>query len=279
MEVKGSEAQRRHREEDKGEALRDAKGGTETSMAKREPESLAAIELLMEEGTPQGGPLSPLLSNLMLDDLDRQLQQRALRFVRYADDCNIYVRSQRAGQRVMASITRWITTKLKLKVNESKSAVARPWDRKFLGMTFTPHKEPKRRIAPKALVRFKERIRELTRRTRGIGIEQMVEHLARYLTGWRGYFGFCQTPSVLAELDSWIQRRLRSVLWKQWKRGKRRYAELRARDVGAALAAKTAGSPHGPWRLARSPALHIALPTAFFQSLGLPTLAVVRTPA
>jgi RNA-directed DNA polymerase len=225
-----------------------------------------------DEGTPQGGPLSPLLSNLMLDDLDRELQRRGLRFARYADDCNIYVRSERAGQRVMASITRFITTTLKLKVNESKSAVARPWERKFLGMTFTAHREPKRRIAPKALVRFKERIRELTRRTRGISLPQMVEQMARYLNGWRAYFGFCQTPSVLTDLDSWIRRRLRSVLWKQWKRGKRRFAELRKRNVGKDLAAQTAGSPHGPWRIARSPALSYALPNAYFQTLGLPTL-------
>jgi RNA-directed DNA polymerase len=230
-----------------------------------------------DEGTPQGGPLSPLLSNLMLDDLDQELQRRGLRFARYADDCNIYVRSQRAGQRVMESITRFITTKLKLKVNESKSAVARPWERKFLGMTFTVNREPKRRIAPKALLRFKERIRELTRRTRGISLERMIEQLSRYLNGWRGYFGFCQTPSVLTDLDSWIRRRLRSVLWKQWKRGKRRFAELRARGVGKDLAARTAGSPHGPWRLARSPALSFALPNAYFQSLGLPNLAARPT--
>lgn len=225
-----------------------------------------------DEGTPQGGPLSPLLSNLMLDDLDRELKRRGLRFARYADDCNIYVRSERAGQRVMASIARFITTTLKLKVNESKSAVARPWERKFLGMTFTWNREPKRRIAPKALLRFKERIRELTRRTRGISLPRMIEQLSRYLNGWRAYFGFCQTPSVLAELDSWIRRRLRSVVWKQWKRGKRRFAELRLRNVGKDLAAQTAGSPHGPWRLARSPALNFALSNTYFQSLGLPLL-------
>jgi RNA-directed DNA polymerase len=230
-----------------------------------------------DEGTPQGGPLSPLLSNLMLDGLDRELERRGLRFARYADDCNIYVHSQRAGQRVMASITRFITMRLKLKVNESKSAVARPWERKFLGMSFTWNREPKRRIAPKALDRFKQRIRELTRRTRGISLEQMIEGLARYLNGWRAYFGFCETPSVLADLDSWIRRRLRSVAWKQWKRGKRRFAELRARKVGEDLAARTAGSPHGPWRIARSPALSVALPTAYFQSLGLPTLAARPT--
>jgi RNA-directed DNA polymerase len=226
-----------------------------------------------EEGTPQGGPLSPLLSNLMLDGLDRELMRRGLRFVRYADDCNIYVRSRRAGERVMASISRFITGKLKLKVNQEKSAVARPWERKFLGFSFTAAREPKRRIAPKTLGRFKKRVRELTKRNRGVSLERMVAQLRRYLIGWRGYFGFCQTPSVLRGLDSWIRRRLRCFQWKQWKRGTTRFAELRRRDVGKGLAARTAGSPHGPWRLSRSPALSFALPGAYFDSLGLPRLS------
>ena len=155
----------------------------------------------------------------------------------------------------MESITRFITTKLKLKVNEQKSAVARPWERKFLGFSFTSEREPKRRIAPKAVDRFKERVRELTRRTRGVSIERMAEELARYLRGWLGYFGNCQTPSVLQGLEEWIRRRLRSAIWKQWKRGTVRFAELRKRGVGKDLAAQTAGSAHGPWRLANSPAL------------------------
>jgi RNA-directed DNA polymerase len=226
-----------------------------------------------EEGTPQGGPLSPLLSNLMLDVLDRELMRRGLRFVRYADDCNIYVRSRRAGERVMASISRFITGKLKLKVNQEKSAVARPWERKFLGFSFTAAREPKRRIAPKTLGRFKKRVRELTKRNRGVSLERMVAQLRRYLIGWRGYFGFCQTPSVLRGLDSWIRRRLRCFQWKQWTRGTTRFAELRRRDVGKGLAARTAGSPHGPWRLSRSPALSFALPGAYFDSLGLPRLS------
>lgn len=225
-----------------------------------------------EEGTPQGGPLSPLLSNLMLDDLDRELERRGLRFVRYADDCNIYVRSERAGQRVMESICRFITKKLKLKVNQDKSAVARPWDRKFLGFTFTRSKQPRRRIAPKSILRFKKRVRELTKRNRGVNLERMIQQLARYLTGWRGYFGFCETRSVLATLDSWIRRRLRCFVWKQWKRGKTRFAELRKRGVGKHLAAQTAGSRKGLWHLSRSPALSIALPGAYFESLGLPKL-------
>jgi len=226
-----------------------------------------------DEGTPQGGPLSPLLSNLLLDELDRELERRGHRFVRYADDSNIYVKSERAGQRVMEGVKRFLTRKLRLKVNESKSAVARPKDRKFLGFSFTSGEVVKRRIAPKAILRFKERIRELTRRTRGISIERMIEELRGYLIGWRGYFGFCETPSILKELEGWTRRRLRSVIWKQWKRGPVRFKELRSRGIGIALAAKTAGSAHGPWGLSNSPALARALPNAFFNSLGLSSLA------
>jgi len=226
----------------------------------------------VDEGTPQGGPISPLLSNIVLDELDQELEKRGLRFVRYADDCNIYVRSQRAGERVMESITRYITKKLKLRVNDKKSAVGQPHERKFLGFSFTWEREPRRRIAPKAIARFKKRIRELTRRTRGVSIERMAEELSRYLRGWLGYFGRCQTPSVLERLEGWLRRRLRSVIWKQWKRGTVRFGELRKRGVGRELSAKTAGSAHGPWRLANSPALSIALPNAYFESLGIPRL-------
>jgi len=224
------------------------------------------------EGTPQGGPLSPLLSNIVLDELDQELERRGLRFARYADDSNIYVRSRRAGERVMTRITAFSTCKLKLRVNQQKSAVARPWQRKFLGFSFTLHREPQRRIAPKAMQRFKEKVRELTRRTRGVRVEQMAEQLRRYLQGWQGYFGYCQTPSVLRGLDYWTRRRLRAFLWKQWKRGPIRFSELRARGVDSELAAQTAGSVHGPWRLAESPGLHIALPNAYFASLGVPSL-------
>jgi len=225
-----------------------------------------------DEGTPQGGPLSPLLSNLLLDELDRELERRGHRFVRYADDSNIYVRSERAGQRVMEGVKRFLTRKLRLKVNESKSAVARPKDRKFLGFSFTWGEVVKRRIAPKTILRFKERMRELTRRTRGISIEQMIEELRKYMIGWRGYFGFCETPSILRDLEGWTRRRLRCVIWKQWKRGTIRYKELRARGIGKNLAAQTAGSAHGPWRMSKSPALSYALPKAFFDSLRLPAL-------
>jgi len=226
----------------------------------------------VDEGTPQGGPLSPLLSNLVLDELDRELERRKHCFVRYADDCNIYVRSRRAGERVKRSITGFIQRRLKLKVNEAKSAVARPAERKFLGFSFTNAQQPKRRIAAKALARFKRKTRELTGRTRGIGIERMTKELADYLRGWKSYFGFCETPSVLESLDRWIRRRLRSAIWKQWKRGRVRFGKLRALGVTKDLAAKTAGSAHGPWHLANSHALHYALPLAYFDSLGLPRL-------
>jgi len=174
----------------------------------------------------------------------------------------------------MESVSKFITRKLKLKVNEEKSAVARPQERKFLAMSFTPERKPRRRIAPKAVARFKERVRELTRRTRGISTERMIEELAKYLKGWRGYFGFCQTPSVLQELERWVRHRLRSVYWKQWKHGSRRFAELRKRGIGKDLAAQTAGSAHGPWRLGNSPALNIALPNSYFDSIAFPRLTV-----
>ena len=169
------------------------------------------------EGTPQGGPLSPLLSNLVLDELDRELERRGHRFVRYADDCNLFVRSERAGQRVMESVTRFITQKLKLKVNETKSAVARPQERKFLGFSFSAGPEVKRVIAPKALDRFKRRVREITRRAKGVSMKTTIEELAPYMRGWRSYFGFCETPEVLLSLTRWVRLRLRAALWRQWK--------------------------------------------------------------
>src|SRR4029077_14570901 len=165
------------------------------------------------EGTPQGGPLSPLLSNLVLDELDSELERRGHRFVRYADDSNIYVRSEQAGLRVMESVKRLITQKLKLRVNEAKSAVARPQERKILGFSFAIGREVKRVIAPKALERFKRRIREITRRAKGVSIETIMAELAPYMRGWRGYFGFCETPQVLVYLTRWVRMRLRSALW------------------------------------------------------------------
>ena len=228
------------------------------------------------EGTPQGGPLSPLLSNLVLDELDRELERRGHRFVRYADDCNIYVRSERAGQRVMESVTRFITQRLKLKVNEAKSAVARPQERKFLGFSFTAGPEVKRVIAPQALDRFKRRIREITRRAKSVSMKTTMEALAPYLRGWRSYFGFCETPEVLLSLTRWVRLRLRAALWRQWKTQRRRRAALLALGVSPRLARNTAGSGHGPWYLARSQALARGLSNAYFRSLGLPSLIEER---
>jgi RNA-directed DNA polymerase len=224
------------------------------------------------EGTPQGGPLSPLLSNVVLDELDRELERRGHRHVRYADDCNVYVRSERAGHRVMKSITRFITQRLKLKVNETKSAVARPQERKFLGFSFTAGPEIKRAIAPKALTRFKDRIREITRQAKGISIETTVKRLATYMVGWRGYFGFCETPEVLIGLVRWVRLRLRCALWRQWKTPRRRRAALLQLGVRPQLAANTAGSGRGPWYLARSKALSVGASNVYFRSLGLPSL-------
>jgi len=212
-----------------------------------------------EEGTPQGGPLSPLLSNLMLDVLDQELERRGHRFVRYADDCNIYVRSRKAGERVLAGIERFLEKRLRLKVNKAKSAVAKPSVRKFLSFSFTGGSEPRRRIAPQAIARFKARVRELTRRTRGRSLEQIAKELSRYLIGWRGYFGFCQTPSVLRRLDEWIRRRLRAIAWKQWKRGSTRFAELRRCGVGRDLAAQTAGSPTWPLAACKQPRAYVRI--------------------
>jgi RNA-directed DNA polymerase len=223
------------------------------------------------EGTPQGGPLSPLLANLLLDGFDRELERRGHRFVRYADDSNVYVRSRRAGYRVLRDISEFLSERLKLKVNEAKSAVARPWQRKFLGFSFS-FKDFRRRISPAAVKRFKDRIREITCRTRGRNMERIATEVGQYLRGWKAYFGFAEVLSPLKELDSWIRRRLRCYLWKQW--GRRGYRELRKHGVSRDLAWNTAKSAHGPWRLSRSPGLAFALPAHYFVSLGVPILYV-----
>jgi RNA-directed DNA polymerase len=212
--------------------------------------------------------ISPLLSNLVLDELDR----RGHRYVRYADDSNIYVRSEQAGRRVMESITRFITHQLKLKVNETKSAVARSQERKFLGFSFTRGPEVKRVIAPKVLDRFKRRIREITRRAKGVSIKTAMAELASYMRGWRSYFGFCETPDVLVYLTRWVRLRLRAALWRQWKTYRSRRAALIALGVRPRLARNTAASGRGPWYLARAKALSVGLSNAHFRSLGLPPL-------
>jgi RNA-directed DNA polymerase len=202
------------------------------------------------EGTPQGGPLSPLLANLLLDGLNKELERRRHRFVRYADDCNIYVKSVRAGQRVLASVTRFLARRLKLAVNAAKSAVDRPWRRTFLGFTFTGHRPNRRRVSEKALKACKQEVRRLTFRTRGVSLARVVGDLRQYLSGWYAYFGFAEAPSSFKELDSWIRRRLRCYRWKQW--GRRRYRELRRCGVSRDLAWNTVKSAHGPWRISRT---------------------------
>ncbi|AZB44674.1 group II intron reverse transcriptase/maturase, partial [Bacillus sp. FJAT-42376] len=225
------------------------------------------------EGTPQGGPLSPLLSNIVLDELDKELEKRGLRFVRYADDCNIYVRSKRAGERVMESITTFIERKLKLKVNLEKSAVDRPWKRKFLGFTFTAHrKEPKIRISGQSIQRFKQRIKEITSRKWSISMKDRLEKLNRYLVGWLGYYQLADTPSVLAKLDGWIRRRLRMIRWKEWKKGKTKQRNLTKLGIKPNKAWEWANTRLGYWRIAKSPILDRALDNHYWSNQGLKSL-------
>lgn len=231
------------------------------------------VKCASEEGLPQGGPLSPILSNVLLDELDRELESRGLRFVRFADDCNVYVKTERAGVRVMDSITNFLAKRLRLKVNQEKSAVGKPSRRKFLGFSFTSSRNPKIRIASQSLTRAKQKIRRMTRPTKGQSLQQVIEELAPFLNGWRAYFGYCETPSVLKGLDQWIRRRLRALAWRHWKRGRTRFTSLCNRHVDPDLAAQTCGSPKGPWHIAKSPALNIAFPIRYFAAMGLPTLA------
>ncbi|KKE79011.1 MULTISPECIES: group II intron reverse transcriptase/maturase [Oceanobacillus] len=225
------------------------------------------------EGAPQGGPLSPLLSNIVLDELDKELEKRGLHFVRYADDCNIYVRSKRAGLRVMKSITKFIEGKLKLKVNEQKSAVDRPWKRKFLGFSFTVHKEkPKIRVSKESVQRFKQRIRELTSRRKSMNMKDRIEKLNRYLVGWLGYYQLADTPSIFKGLDSWIRRRLRMIRWKEWKKVKTKYKNLMKQGINKGKAWEWANTRKAYWRIANSPILHKALGDRYWSNQGLKSL-------
>ncbi|RYG71057.1 group II intron reverse transcriptase/maturase [Lentibacillus lipolyticus] len=225
------------------------------------------------EGAPQGGPLSPLLSNIVLDELDKELEERGLCFVRYADDCNIYVRSRRAGLRVMKSITKFIEGKLKLKVNEEKSAVDRPWRRKFLGFSFTSHKEkPKIRVSKESIKRFRQRIRQLTSRKKSMNMKDRIERLNRYLVGWLGYYQLAETPSILKGLDSWIRRRLRMIRWKEWKKVKTKYKNLMKHGVKKGKAWEWANTRKAYWRIANSPILHNALGDQYWANQGLKSL-------
>lgn len=224
-------------------------------------------------GVPQGGPLSPVLANVVLDELDWELHRRGHRFARYADDCNIVVGSQQAGQRVMRSVTRFIADSLRLTVNSRKSAVDRPWKRKFLGFTLS-RRDASLKVADQAIVKLKARVRELSRRTRGHRLEAIVAELRDTLLGWKAYFGIAEVLSPLREVDKWIRRRLRCYAWKQW--GARGYRELRRRGVSVREAWNVSKSAHGPWRISHTPALSLALPASFFRRMGLPELAPAR---
>lgn len=224
------------------------------------------------EGTPQGGPLSPLLSNIVLTELDRELERRGHAFCRYADDCNVYVRSRQAGERVMASLIRFISERLKLKVNAEKSAVARPWQRKFLGYSMTAHPQAKLRIASASLQRLRQRVREHLRHARGASIGHSIEELNPLLRGWAAYFKLTEAKQSLEELDGWVRRRLRCVIWRQWKRPATRVDQLRQRGLTAERAWRSAYNQRGPWWNSGASHLNAALPKSWFDSLGLVSL-------
>jgi RNA-directed DNA polymerase len=225
-----------------------------------------------KEGAPQGGPLSPLLSNVVLDELDKELEERGHLFVRYADDCNIYVRTRKAGERVKESITAFIENRLKLKVNQEKSAVDRPWKRKFLGFSFTWNKDPKVRIAPQSMKKVKAKIRGITSRKKPLSMEQRIRELNQYLTGWGGYYVLADTPSIFHELDSWIRRRLRMCLWKQWKKPKTKVKRLISLGLPKDIAFEWGNTRKGYWRIAGSPILQRPLDNQYWKSNGLKSL-------
>jgi group II intron reverse transcriptase/maturase len=224
------------------------------------------------QGTPQGGPLSPLLSNILLDDLDKELERRGHAFCRYADDCNIYVRSRRAGERVLASLTGFLEQRLKLKVNDAKSAVDRPWNRTFLGYSMTAHMRPRLKVAASSVARFKGNLRALFRRGRGRSLARVIEEATPTLRGWMNYFRLAETKGVFEDLDGWFRRKLRAILWRQWKRPRTRARKMRQRGIEEARAWKSAYNGHGPWWNAGASHMNQAFPTAYFRSLGLTPL-------
>ena len=234
---------------------------------------LNGVVMETEEGTPQGGPLSPLLSNVMLNDLDRELEERGHKFVRYADDCNVYVKTETAGARVMESVKKYLEKKLKLKVNPKKSKVERATRVKFLGFSFFKRKGAVLvRIANRTKERFMEKVRNLTRRTRSGKLEDIVSEINRYIVGWTAYYRLAATPSVFEGLDEWIRRRLRQMLWKRWKRGTTRYRELRKLGVPPERAALGAVGT-SPWRMSLTPVINEALCNAYWQNTGLESIA------
>lgn len=225
------------------------------------------------EGTPQGGPLSPLLSNILLDEFDRELERRGHRFVRYADDCNIYVRSRRTGERVLASITVFLTRRLRLAVNQSKSAVGRPWNRRFLGYSFTHHFQPRLKVARESVKRFKGRLRELFHSGRGCSLRRTISELRPVLTGWVAYYRKAEVRGIFADLDQWLRRKLRAILWRQWKRCKTREKQLMARGLTPRRAWASATNGRGPWWNAGASHMNQAVPTRELRQYGLVCLS------
>jgi RNA-directed DNA polymerase len=232
----------------------------------------SGITSMRTEGTPQGGPLSPLLSNILLDDLDRELERRGLSFCRYADDCNIYVGSKRAGERVMQAVTAFLERRLKLKVNASKSAVARPWERKFLGYSMTWHKKPKLKIAQPSRERLAEKIRKTLREARGGSLKQAIERLNPILRGWVAYFRLTEVKGMLEVLDGWIRRKLRALLWRQWKSVYTRAKNLMRAGLGEVRAWQSATNGHGPWWNGGASHMNLAHPKSWFDRMGLVSL-------
>ena len=234
------------------------------------------VETARQQGTPQGGPLSPLLSNILLTDLDRELERRKLTFCRYADDCNIYLGSERAGQRIMAGVRSFLAKRLKLTVNEAKSAVARPWERKFLGYSVTAQQASKIRIAKQSIARLKGRVRQLCRQGRGRSLPRIIESMNPVLRGWMNYFSLTQSRRPIEELDAWLRRRLRSIVWRQWKRPKTRESKLRAHGLDAQRAWKSSVNGRGPWWNAGARHMIAALPPKYFTQLGLVSLVATH---
>lgn len=229
------------------------------------------------EGTPQGGPLSPLLSNILLDELDKELERRGHKFCRYADDCNVYVRSQSAGARVLKSLTALLERRLRLKVNVEKSAVARPWARKFLGYSFTAQRESRLKVARESVQRLKGKLREIFRRGRGRNLGKLIEEeLTPLLRGWMNYFRLAEVKGIFEELDSWIRRKLRSLIWRKWKRPLARTKGLRQRGLAAEHALKSAMNGRGPWWNAGAAHMHLAFPKSYFDRCGLLSLLEQR---
>jgi RNA-directed DNA polymerase len=230
-----------------------------------------------EEGTPQGGPLSPLLSNVLLDELDKELEKRGHRFVRYADDCNVYVKSEAAGKRVLASLERFLRERLRLKVNREKSAVARPWERKFLGYTMSRNKKPKLKVAPQAVKRLKDKLRPMFSAGRGRALTEIIKRLNPALSGWRDYFRLAEVKGIFGELDDWVRRKLRAIRWRQWKTPRIRFRQLQRLGVDRGLAYRAAYGGRGPWHNARCIPMKQAVPTAELHRMGLVSLVEQQT--